>query len=128
MNKNLAIASFLGFTGLILGAFTTHNLKEMLGFQEMNNLQQAIDYQLYHAVVLLFVNTCSRYSKPFKNILSYLFLTGILFFSGSIYAIYLLQVSASSIWFVTPIGGMLLIFGWFLMMFSFSINRMGNYK
>jgi len=128
MNKNLAIASFLGFTGLILGAFTTHNLKEMLGFQEMNNLQQAIDYQLYHAVVLLFVNTCSRYSKPFKNILSYLFLTGILFFSGSIYAIYLLQVSASSIWFVTPIGGMLLIFGWFLMMLSFSINRMGNYK
>lgn len=128
MNKNLAIASFLGFTGLILDAFTTHNLKEMLGFQEMNNLQQAIDYQLYHAVVLLFINTCSRYSKPYKNTLSYLFLTGVLFFSGSIYAIYLLQVPASSIWFVTPIGGMLLIFGWLLMMLSFFINRKGNYK
>lgn len=128
MNRNLAIASFLGFTGLILGAFTTHNLKGILGFQEMNSLQQAIDYQLYHTVVLLFINTYSRYSKLYKNTLSYLFLTGILFFSGSIYAIYLFEVSASSIWFVTPIGGTLLIFGWFLMMLSFFIDRKGNHK
>ena len=43
--------------------------------------------------------------------LAILFFSGIIFFSGSIYAIYIAGISAKSIWFVTPFGGFLLIVG-----------------
>ena len=112
MNKNLTITTLLGLTAIILGAFTTHSLREVLSIEEMNSLETGIRYQIYHVLVLLFVNTYADFSDRFKNRVSILFFTGIVFFSGSIYTIYIFGVSAKSIWFVTPFGGLLLILGW----------------
>lgn len=119
MNKNLTIATLLGLTAIILGAFTTHSLREVLSIEEMNSLETGIRYQIYHVLVLLFVNTYADFSDRFKNRVSILFFTGIVFFSGSIYTIYIFGVSAKSIWFVTPFGGLLLILGWLTMMIFF---------
>ncbi|MEN8858445.1 MAG: DUF423 domain-containing protein [Flavobacteriaceae bacterium] len=119
MNKNLTITTLLGLTAIILGAFTTHSLREVLSIEEMNSLETGIRYQIYHVLVLLFVNTYADFSDRFKNRVSVLFFTGIVFFSGSIYSIYIFGVSAKSIWFVTPFGGLLLIFGWLTMMIFF---------
>ena len=119
MNKNLTITTLLGLTAIILGAFTTHSLREVLSIEEMNSLETGIRYQIYHVLVLLFVNTYADFSDRFKNRVSILFFTGIVFFSGSIYTIYIFGVSAKSIWFVTPFGGLLLILGWLTMMIFF---------
>jgi len=119
MNKNLTITTLLGLTAIILGAFTTHSLREVLNIEEMNSLETGIRYQIYHVLVLLFVNTYADFSDRFKNRVSILFFTGIVFFSGSIYTIYIFGVSAKSIWFVTPFGGLLLILGWLTMMIFF---------
>ena len=119
MNKNLAITCFLGLTAIKLGAFTTHIMREVLRIQEMTSLDTGIRYQLYHVIVLLFVNSYAAFSYRFKNTISYLFFLGIVFFSGSIYAIYIAGISVKSIWFVTPFGGLLLILGWFLMLLFF---------
>ena len=119
MNKNLAITCFLGLTAIILGAFTTHSLREVLSIQEMTSLETGIRYQLYHVIVLLFVNSYTAFSDRLKNTISYLFFSGIVFFSGSIYAIYIAGISVKSIWLVTPFGGLLLIVGWFLMLLFF---------
>mgnify|MGYP000376178879 FL=1 len=119
MNKNLTITTLLGLTAIILGAFTTHSLREVLSIEEMNSLETGIRYQIYHVLVLLFVNTYADFSDRFKNRVSVLFFTGIVFFSGSIYSIYIFGVSAKSIWFVTPFGGLLLILGWLTMMIFF---------
>jgi len=119
MNKNLTITTLLGLTAIILGAFTTHSLREVLSIEEMNSLETGIRYQIYHVLVLLFVNTYADFSDRFKNRVSILFFTGIVFFSGSIYSIYIFGVSAKSIWFVTPFGGLLLILGWLTMMIFF---------
>ena len=73
MNKNLAITCFLGLTAIILGAFTTHTLREVLSIQEMTSLETGIRYQLYHVIVLLFVNSYAVFSDQFKNTISYLF-------------------------------------------------------
>lgn len=119
MYKNLTITAFLGMLAVILGAFGAHALKTKLSTEAMQSFETAVRYQLFHVLVLLFINTSSIFSIKQKTILTMLFLIGILLFSGSIYAIYLLKVTAKKIWFVTPIGGMFLILGWIFMMIQF---------
>tara|TARA_R110000787_G_scaffold3540_6_gene13810 strand:+ start:4166 stop:4552 length:387 start_codon:yes stop_codon:yes gene_type:complete len=128
MNKNLAITSLLGLTTIILGAFATHSLREVLSIEEMNSLETGIRYQLYHVLVLLFVNSYAEFSERFKNRVSIFFFLGIALFSGSIYAIYLLGIPAKSIWFVTPFGGLMLIIGWLLMTVFFIKKVINNKK
>ena len=126
MNKNLSIASFLGLTAVVLGAFAAHSLKESLTADEMEGLTTGIRYQMYHAIVLLFLNGYHGCSDRLKNRISVVFFTGILLFSGSIYAIYLLGIPAKSIWFITPLGGLLLIIGWFWMFLFFLKRSLGK--
>ncbi len=128
MNKNLSITALLGITAIVLGAFATHSLKESLTSDAMNSIETAIRYQMYHVIVLLFVNTYKEFSEAFKNRVSMLFFIGILFFSGSIYTIYLLGVPAKSIWFVTPLGGLLFILGWGLLLVHFARKVINNKK
>ena len=118
MKTNLAITSILGLTAVILGAFAAHALKERLSVEALQSLETAILYQMFHVLALLFVNTFHAISLQSKNLVSYFFFAGILFFSGSIYAIYLLNIPASSIWFITPLGGFLLILGWLALFIS----------
>lgn len=120
MYKNLTIASVLGLLGIILGAFGAHALKNKLSIDAFDSFQTAIRYQMYHVVVLLVVNLFNGFSDKQKRVLSTLFLLGIVLFSGSIYAIYLLGVSAKSIWFVTPLGGLFFVVGWILMTLYFT--------
>ena len=128
MNKNLTITSLLGLTAVILGAFASHGLRDVLSIQEMNSLETGIRYQIYHVIVLLFVNTNNGFSNRLKNRISIFFFSGILLFSGSIYAIYMLGVSVKSIWFITPLGGLLLILGWLLMTIFFFKKVINNKK
>ena len=113
------ITAFLGMMGMVLGAFATHTLEGILSSDAMESLMTGIRYQIYHVIVLLFTNTYQGFSSQLKNQTSVCFFAGILFFSGSIYAIYLFGIPAKNIWFITPFGGLLLIAGWFLMFFTF---------
>jgi uncharacterized membrane protein YgdD (TMEM256/DUF423 family) len=119
MNKNLSITSLLGIIAIVLGAFAAHRLKESLTLDEMEGLKTGIRYQMYHVIVLLFVNTYQGFSEKLKNQVSLIFFIGILFFSGSIYTIYLAGLPAKSIWFITPLGGLLLILGWTILFLHF---------
>ena len=118
MFKNLIIASFLGLGAIILGAFGAHALKEMLSIEELSSFETGVRYQMYHAIVLLFVNGYNGFTISQKNRITYLFIIGILLFSGSIYLIHLTSISAKFIWFVTPLGGLFFIIGWGFMMRS----------
>lgn len=115
MFKNLIIACFLGLSAVILGAFGAHALKESLTTDQLLSFETAVRYQMYHAIILLFVNIYDGFSIKQKNTISYLFILGILLFSGSIYAIQLTSITAKSIWFVTPLGGLFFIIGWISM-------------
>lgn len=115
MVKNLTIISFLGFLAVLFGAFGAHALKETLTISEMNSFNTAVQYQMFHVLVLLFVNVATLFSEKQKNKLSLIFFIGILFFSGSIYLIYLAGISLKHLWFVTPFGGLFLLIGWLLM-------------
>jgi len=119
MHKNLTIASVIGLLTIVLGAFGAHALKETLTIDQINSFETAVRYQMYHVIVLLFVNTYTGFSERKRKQISWLFFAGILLFSGSIYVIQLTTVTAKSIWFVTPLGGVLFIFGWILMGVNF---------
>ena len=119
MFKNLIITCVLGMLGIVLGAFGAHALKEVLTATELLSFETAVRYQMYHVIVLLFINIYDGFTTLQKNRISYLFFLGILLFSGSIYAIHLTPITAKSIWFVTPLGGLTLIIGWFLMIMIF---------
>ncbi|MBT3741042.1 MAG: DUF423 domain-containing protein [Polaribacter sp.] len=119
MFKNIIITCFLGLSAVILGAFGAHALKEILTAEQLLSFETAVRYQMYHAIVLLFVNIFEGFSTKQKNVISILFIMGVLFFSGSIYLIQLTSITAKSIWFVTPLGGFFFIIGWVSMMVIF---------
>ena len=119
MFKNLIITCFLGLSAIVLGAFGAHALKEVLTPQELLSFETGVRYQMYHVIVLLFVNIYDGFTRSQKNKISYIFFLGILLFSGSIYTIHLTSITAKSIWFITPLGGLTLILGWLLMIMIF---------
>ncbi|MDX8552974.1 DUF423 domain-containing protein [Tenacibaculum sp. 1B UA] len=119
MYKNLTIAAVLGVIAVVLGAFGAHALKAKLTSEAIESFQTAVRYQFFHVLLLLFVNMFTEFTNKEKNRISYFLIAGILLFSGSIYLIYLANVPAKGIWFVTPLGGLLLIVGWSLLIYSF---------
>ncbi|ARV15285.1 DUF423 domain-containing protein [Polaribacter sp. SA4-12] len=127
MFKNLIIACFLGLIAIVLGAFGAHALKDILSSSELSSFETGVRYQMYHVIALLFVNIYDGFTASQKNSITYIFLLGILLFSGSIYVIHLTSITAKSIWFVTPLGGLTLIIGWFTMIIIF-LKKLRNSK
>jgi uncharacterized membrane protein YgdD (TMEM256/DUF423 family) len=115
----LMITAILGALTIILGAFGAHALKEVLSSDSLKSFETAVRYQMYHVLVLLFTNTTQILTEKTKNNISYTLLIGVLLFSGSIYAITVGGISAKTIWFVTPIGGLFLIVSWLILLFGF---------
>ena len=126
MFKNLILTAILGLIAVGLGAFGAHALKSSLTVEQLQSFETAVRYQMFHVLVLLFVNGFNHFSNQQKNRISYLFFLGILFFSGSIYLINLTSVTAKSIWFITPLGGLFFIAGWVLMIVIFLKNHKKN--
>lgn len=118
-NKNLSITAILGMLAVVFGAFGAHVLKDKLDPSAFDNFETAIRYQMYHVIVLLIVNCYAKFSVKTKNQISYLLFAGIVCFSGSLYAISVLNVNPKSIWFITPLGGLLFILAWVKLSISF---------
>lgn len=118
-NKNLTITALFGMLAVILGAFGAHALKDKLGIDALKNFETGVKYQMVHVLVLLIVNIYTGFSNKVKNSISLFFFLGILFFSGSLYAISAFGIPAKSIWFITPLGGLFFIIGWLKLSISF---------
>ena len=121
MNKNLLIASaILGALAVALGAFGAHALKQLLSDTGLKTFETAVRYQFYHVFALLTV--CILYKEFGNHYLRWagrLFLSGIFFFSGSLYLLTLMDIfqpgSFRWIGLFTPIGGACFIAGWIFM-------------
>ncbi|MEZ4793441.1 MAG: DUF423 domain-containing protein [Gelidibacter sp.] len=123
MNKAILVtASILGITGIILGAFAAHGLKQLISDESIQVFETGVKYQMYHALLLLVVGTSAMVQEKFKRIVFWLVIFGILFFSGSIYGLATNVLSSfdfKTIGFVTPIGGLLLIVAWAALLINF---------
>ena len=113
--KILLAACTLGFLAIIFGAFGAHALKKTLTIEQLNSFETGVKYQMYHALFLLFIGATQIISLKEKTIIFYLTLTGVFFFSGSIYVLTtngLTGIKSKLIGPITPIGGLLLILSW----------------
>jgi uncharacterized membrane protein YgdD (TMEM256/DUF423 family) len=103
----LAIAAGLGALGVVSGAFGAHFLKDSLeAAGHLETWKTAVFYNLVHTVAVvsfLAFRSGSRAS-------AYLWLAGIVLFSGSLHALAL----GGPRWLgpVTPVGGVFLVLGW----------------
>ena len=123
MNKTiLIIASILGALGVVLGAMGSYLLKDKLGIDGLKNYETAVRYQMYHVFALFIVSILSYLTQNDKNLINLFFLLGILFFSGSLYAITAGGVPAKSIWYLTPLGGIMFITGWVVLVWKLIVR------
>lgn len=116
--KIILTAAFLGVLAIILGAFGAHALKAVLSPEQLTSFETGVRYQMYHAFFLFFVASRKELSLKALKVIYNLVLAGVLFFSGSIYLLTTKNVTSVDfkiIGFVTPIGGLLLIFAWIVL-------------
>lgn len=127
MNKKLLVlGAILGGLAVALGAFGAHGLKDLISAESIDVYETGVRYQMYHAFFLLFVGLAHSLDTKTKKILFYLVLFGVLLFSGSIYGLATNSLSSfdfKTIGFITPIGGLLLIFAWILLLIKFLKNQ-----
>ena len=126
MHKLLPLVSILGALTIVLGAFGAHALQELLSLEQLNSFETAVRYQMYHIIVMFIILSTSIFSKKQQQTLVLVFVSGILLFSGSIYAISF-GINPKSIWFLTPLGGLFFIVGWLLLAY-FSNKKLKKYS
>ncbi len=119
----LGLGAALAGLGVILGAFGAHGLKQLVGPETVNTYQTGVQYQMYHAFALLLVGIL--YERMPNNLLNWsgiLFLAGIVLFSGSLYLLAsfkaMNKVGVSGIGIITPIGGVLFVVAWLLLVIA----------
>ena len=133
------IAAFLGGSGVALGAYGAHGLipknttmSPSAAAMVKDNWKTAVMYQLIHAVSILTISAIveckeqvqNRATQPSTSATSATLMhqagqvmaVGTVLFSGSIYLL-CLNIGPKYIWGpTTPIGGMLIIGGWVMML------------
>jgi uncharacterized membrane protein YgdD (TMEM256/DUF423 family) len=120
--KIVRIAAILGMLAIILGAFGAHALKKVLTAEQLVTFETGVKYQMYHALLLLFVGLSAQVSEIAKKRIFYFVVSGVLCFSGSIYLLAtndLTTFDFKKIGFITPIGGLLLIVAWMCLFIDF---------
>lgn len=109
------LASLLGALTVALGAFGAHALRDRIEPAMLANFQTGVSYMFYH-VLALFVVVLALGRWPDSRLPvwgGWLFLAGIVFFSGSLFVMAL----SGQRWLgaVTPVGGVAFIAGWLLL-------------
>lgn len=114
MSKNyIIISSILGAVGVALGAFGAHGLKDVLSPELLETYKTGIFYHLIHSGVLFAISLNTKYNLKVSY---YFFLAGIILFSFSLYAYTITNITVFAM--ITPIGGILLMLGWIIIIFS----------
>ena len=120
--KIISTGAVLGMIAIILGAFGAHALKKVLSMEELSTFETGVRYQMYHALFLIFIGIINELSQKTKKIIYNLVVFGVLLFSGSIYLLAtnsLTSFDFKVIGFITPVGGLLLILAWGVLLFHF---------
>jgi uncharacterized membrane protein YgdD (TMEM256/DUF423 family) len=104
-------AALAGLLGVGLGAFGAHALQARLTPELLAVFETGVRYQMYHAFALLAVAWgWARWPTRTFTISGWLFIAGIVLFSGSLYALAL--TGNKGLGAVTPVGGLAFLGGW----------------
>jgi uncharacterized membrane protein YgdD (TMEM256/DUF423 family) len=120
MTPRLAIsmAALLMAAAVALGAFGAHALKARLAPDMLAVWQTGVTYHAWHALALAIAGILMLHfpdGMPLRYA-AWLFIAGILLFSGSLYALALGASSRAG--YVTPFGGIAFIAGWLVLAYG----------
>lgn len=119
----LIVAALFGVLSVVLGAFGAHMLKEIVPPSALEVYETGIRYQFYHTFALVAVAILFAWF-PGKALTAsgWLFIFGMILFCGSLYLITWMQGSGkivpAGVGVLTPLGGLLLISGWILLLIA----------
>ncbi len=115
MDRLFAMAgAVMALLAVTLGAFGAHALRARVSPEDLIIFETGVRYQMYHALGLFVVAwAASRWPGATVHAAGWLFMVGILIFSGSLY----LLVLTGTRWLgaITPLGGVAMILGWGLL-------------
>jgi uncharacterized membrane protein YgdD (TMEM256/DUF423 family) len=119
----LIIGTVLAALAVVLGAFGAHGLKKLVDAETVNTYQTGVQYQMYHALALIALGILAdRISNSFINYAGFLFIAGIVFFSGSLYLLSSFKAMNKTVpafvFPLTPIGGLFFILGWAMLLIA----------
>jgi uncharacterized membrane protein YgdD (TMEM256/DUF423 family) len=113
----ILISALAGFIGVALGAFGAHGLRGRLTPEMLAVFETGVRYQLVHAVALLAVaGLMERLGGRLIAAAGWLFLTGMVLFSGSLYLLALTGITILGA--ITPLGGLAFLAGWACLAFA----------
>lgn len=111
-NIFILLGALSGATGVALGAFGAHALRNRLTPERQSVFETGVRYELIHALGLVMVGIVSSSNPPghWLGAAGWLFVAGTILFSGSLY----LLVLSDRRWMgaITPFGGIAFILGW----------------
>lgn len=119
MKKAKIFGTLFVLISVIFGAINTHYLESILPKIAINSIDVSLRYMIYHGLGLLIISILPIKEKRY---IINLFIIGTLLFSLSILILSFQSISNSNFgWLgpLTPIGGLLLISGWIILLYSF---------
>ena len=111
----LMLGSISGCLVVILGAFGAHGLTEILDDYGKSIYNKAVLYHMFHTIGILILGLINKIQPEIQlSLAGWAFLLGIILFSGSLYILAITGIKSLGI--ITPIGGLLFIIGWILLL------------
>jgi|SRR5699024_7840776 len=111
MKVFFVLAAINGFLAVALGAFGAHGLEGKLTEKMLNTWEKAVTYQMFHTTALLVVGLAMmKIDATGLKVAGWLFLIGIILFSGSLYLYSTTGISSLAM--ITPFGGVTFLAGW----------------
>ena len=128
MNKTYSLLGAITIcSGIVIGAFGVHGLKESLNISELASFEVGVRYQIYHGLTMLILGINTK-KVGLNSYCMWGFSIGTILFSFSIYLLSVdraLSVDLSFIGPITPIGGGVLIISWFYLIVQIAKSK-GN--
>lgn len=124
------VAAAFAALSVVIGAMGSHLLKNFLDAAALESVKTAAHYQMIHSIGLFIIGMLFRHYANKKMLFAGIaFISGIFFFSGSIYLMVGLNEMGlelgKTIAYFTPLGGLLFIAGWILIIVA--IPQKGGY-
>lgn len=123
----LVIGAVYGLLSVVLGAFGAHAFKKILSVERLESFETGVRYQMYAAFFLLIVGYILKFDSSSDKWISWLMIFGTLLFSFSIYLLSFQDYWGVNLKFlgpITPIGGLLMIISWGMLIFYFAKPRL----
>jgi uncharacterized membrane protein YgdD (TMEM256/DUF423 family) len=113
----IKLGAFIAGLSVIIGAFGAHLLKSYLSPEALATFNTGVSYQFYHSIALVLTGILlKRYPNNLIMWSGRLFMLGIIFFSGSLYLLALIEsfkgMDLGAFGLLTPLGGLLFLGGW----------------